>query len=98
MLHESWATSMSPVLPLPQWIAANPEPDPQALAERYGGYSRVPVEEWSRLIAYLRLAAARPGIAGAGQRYGDPGRHRSVAIAYRLWRRRFSRHWQCCKG
>jgi hypothetical protein len=40
---------MSPVSPLPQWIAANPEPDPQALAERYGGYSRVPVEEWSRL-------------------------------------------------
>jgi hypothetical protein len=29
-----------------EWLAANPEPDLQALVERWGGFSRVPVEQW----------------------------------------------------
>jgi hypothetical protein len=31
---------------LPSGGKKNPRPDPQALAERFGGYFKVPVEEW----------------------------------------------------
>jgi hypothetical protein len=34
---------------LTAWLAANPEPSAQQLAERYGGYAQVPVDEWTKL-------------------------------------------------
>jgi hypothetical protein len=45
------------------WLVANPKPDPQALAERYGGYARVPVAEWLKLdrliVAWRKTALAK---------------------------------------
>jgi hypothetical protein len=42
-----------------EWLEANPEPDPHALALRFGGFSKVPVAQWTRLdraIAVWRKA------------------------------------------
>jgi hypothetical protein len=30
-----------------QWLADHPEPNVQDLVERYGGYSKVPIEAWA---------------------------------------------------
>jgi hypothetical protein len=48
---------------LTAWLAANAEPDPQALAERFGGYARVPAAEWLKLdrliVAWRKTALAK---------------------------------------
>jgi hypothetical protein len=31
-----------------EWLKQNPEPNLQELVERYGGFSRVPVEAWQK--------------------------------------------------
>jgi hypothetical protein len=36
---------------LAAWLEANAAPNPQALAERYGGYSRVPVEASEQFLS-----------------------------------------------
>jgi hypothetical protein len=38
-----------------QWLAKDPPPDPQMLAEKHGGWSKVPPEQWRR---YDRAMAA----------------------------------------
>ena len=37
-----------------EWAAANPPPDLQQLAEKYGGLMRVPPDEWTRWDRELR--------------------------------------------
>jgi hypothetical protein len=51
---------------LTEWEHRHPQPDAQQLAERYGGYSKVPVEHWSRfdrLIVAWRKARMPYAIA-----------------------------------
>jgi hypothetical protein len=33
---------------LEQWLKENPPPNAQALAEKFGGLSKIPVNEWQR--------------------------------------------------
>ena len=59
-----------------EWIKRYPPPDLQALAERYGGLSRVPVEAWREFDAAKERwescdVRGSRNESGKGERTGD---------------------------